>query len=341
MAVPYPPPSRPPASTAAPPASPWNWLRLAIGGGAYVGVLLASVLTRGVPLEREQVLLWVMGALAVVAVSGPRHRARQVIVDWLPFLLVLVVYDYSRGLADQAGFPVRWQPQIRADELLFGGQLPTVWLQEQLIDPARVHTWEVVVAVTYASHFVVPFVVAATLWFRDRARWAAFVRRFVVLSFLGVVTFVLVPTGPPWLAAQTGRLDEAVARPVGRGWSVLGLDIAERVLEKGQASVNLTAAVPSLHAAYAALIAVVLWPSVRWLSRLVLAAYTVGMGFVLVLGGEHYVVDIAIGWAYVALTMLVVGQTEQWWRRRRDRAGQLPPESESSPPDVMSELISE
>lgn len=328
MTVSFPAPTGPPTTVGAPPPPGWNWLRVAVGGGAYVGALVASVLTRGVPLEREQVLLWVMAALAVAALSGPRHRAGQVIVDWLPFLLVLVLYDYSRGLADQAGFPIQWQPQIRADELLFGGRLPTVRLQERLIDPSRVHTWEVAVAVTYASHFVVPFVVAATLWVRDRARWVAFARRFLVLSFLGVVTFVLVPSGPPWLATETGRLDQVVSRPVGRGWSVLGLDIAERVLEKGQTTVNLTAAVPSLHAAYAALVAVVLWPSVRWFSRTVLAAYAVGMAFVLVLGGEHYVVDILIGWAYVGLTLVVVGRAERWWQRHR--GGQLPPEPVSS-----------
>lgn len=330
-----PPPDGPPVSTTTPPGAPaatgWRWGRLAVLGGAFAGAFAASVATRGVPLQREQVLAWIIGALAVVALSGPQRRLRQVLLDWLPFLLVLVAYDYSRGLADGVGFAKHWQPQIRADEVLFGGTVPTVWLQERLIDPSRVHTWEVVPAVVYASHFVVPFLVAATLWVRDRDRWAAFTRRFLLLSFLGVATFIVFPAAPPWLASRAGELDAAVSRPVGRGWTVLNLDIADQVLSKGQASVNLYAAIPSLHTAYAALVAAVLWPSVRWVTRAVLAAYAVTMGFVLVLGGEHYVVDVLIGWLYVAAVLLLVGRAERWWRRRRRADPERPPPRAGAP----------
>lgn len=320
----HPPPDGPPLSTDEPPGAPatsggWRWGRLATLGGAYSGALVASVATRGVPLQREQVLAWIIAGLAVVALSGPRRRLRQVLFDWLPFLAVLVLYDYSRGIAEELGFPIQYRPQLRADELLFGGTIPTIPLQERFIDPNRVHTWEVVPALIYASHFVVPFVVAAVLWVRDRARWAAFTRRFVALSFLGVATFVVFPAAPPWLAAQDGYLAEAVSRPVGRGWSVLGLDIAEQVLSKGRASVNVTAAIPSLHTAYAALVAVVLWPTVRLATRALLAVYAVAMGVVLVMGGEHYVVDVLIGWLYVAIVVLGVGRAERWWRARGTR----------------------
>jgi membrane-associated phospholipid phosphatase len=307
----------------------YRWGVLAVLGGLYVGALAGSIATRGIPKDREQVLAWMMGALIVVAFASPRHRVSRVLTDWLPFLLVMVVYDYSRGWAETAGMPLHWYPQIRADRFLFGGVLPTVWLQDHLLDPDRVHLWEVVPAITYVSHFVVPFVVAAYLWVRERERYLRFARRFVTLSWLGVATFILFPAAPPWLAARTGRLDEHISRPAGRGWGRLHLHFAEQILHKGQASVNLTAAIPSLHAGYAALVAAFLWPTLGRVGRTVVGTYAVLMGVVLVYGGEHYVTDVLVGWAYVGLTLWLVGSLEGWWAGRRFRA-------EDSDPDPAS-----
>ena len=49
----------------------------------------------------------------------------------------------------------------------------------------------------------------------------------------------------------------------------------------------------------------------------VLLAYPLAMTFTLVYTGEHYVIDVLVGWLYVALTFLVVGWAERWWARRR------------------------
>lgn len=81
----------------------------------------------------------------------------------------------------------------------------------------------------------------------------------------------------------------------------------------GQASVNLVAAVPSLHAAFTALVAMFLWPRFRRGWRLVLAAYPLAMGFTLVATGEHYVVDLILGWLYASAVMVAWGA----WERRR------------------------
>ena len=66
------------------------------------------------------------------------------------------------------------------------------------------------------------------------------------------------------------------------------------------------AAVPSLHAAYALLIALFLWPLARGAWRIPLAAYPVAMGFALVYTAEHYVVDVLLGWVYAAAATVAV-----------------------------------
>jgi len=53
----------------------------------------------------------------------------------------------------------------------------------------------------------------------------------------------------------------------------------------------------------------------RWWPLLL--AYPLAMTFTLVYTGEHYVVDVLVGWLYVGLTFFAVGVGERWWARRR------------------------
>ena len=75
-----------------------------------------------------------------------------------------------------------------------------------------------------------------------------------------------------------------------------------------------------MHAAFALLVAVFLWPLVRstW-GRGLLAAYPLVMGLTLVYTGEHYVVDVALGWLYVVVVFGLVGRAERWLVSRKDR----------------------
>jgi membrane-associated phospholipid phosphatase len=79
------------------------------------------------------------------------------------------------------------------------------------------------------------------------------------------------------------------------------------------------AAVPSLHSAYPMLLALFFWKTARrW--RWLLAWYPLAMGFTLVYTGEHFVIDVLLGWLY-ALVVFVVGNRvyERWDRRLTHR----------------------
>jgi hypothetical protein len=149
-----------------------------------------------------------------------------------------------------------------------------------------------------------PLVLAA-LWLRDRARWARYARLVVGLSAAGLLTYVLYPAAPPWLAARGGVI-EPVERLSGVGWEVMGLPRAGALLADSQGQVNQVAAVPSLHTAFAVLTCLVLLPVAarRW-QRLVLIGYPPAMALVLVWSGEHYVIDTVLGAVYAAGVVLV------------------------------------
>lgn len=96
----------------------------------WVIVIVYRTATAGVAFNRELLLLYIATGLAAASIG--RRKMLMVIRDWLPFAVVLLVYDVSRGAATLVGTPTLWQWQVNADRWLSFGTVPTVWLQERL-----------------------------------------------------------------------------------------------------------------------------------------------------------------------------------------------------------------
>ncbi|MGB8211450.1 MAG: inositol phosphorylceramide synthase, partial [Mycobacterium sp.] len=110
-------------------------------------VVVYRTLTDGLAFNRELLLLYIATGL-VAASIGRGHKAFAVVCDWLPFALVLVVYDLSRGAATLLGAPTLWHFQPQADRWLFFGTVPTLWLQERIKMP-QPPWWEVIISGIY------------------------------------------------------------------------------------------------------------------------------------------------------------------------------------------------
>ncbi|OCB14006.1 phosphoesterase [Mycolicibacterium porcinum] len=309
----------------------------------WASVVGYRTVTDGFAFNRELLLLYIATGLLAASI-GQGRRMLYVIRDWLPFAVVLAAYDLSRGAATLVGRPTLWHWQVDADRWLFFGTVPTVWLQERL---KQVHPpwWEVVMSTVYMSFFILPYVVAGVLWLRDREEWKRFVRLFVGLSFAALAIYALLPAAPPWAAARCSADDvdggpsgpgcmfrsarEAVdggllgamqgsqdgahdwiERIVTRGWGKLNLHTATALIDQGQASVNLVAAIPSLHAGLTAAVAAFLWHRVNRGWRPLLVAYPLIMAFTLVYTAEHYVVDILLGWTLAGVVMFALNRFE-------------------------------
>jgi membrane-associated phospholipid phosphatase len=107
------------------------------------------------------------------------------------------------------------------------------------------------------------------------------------------------------MASRDGDLGPTV-RIVGFVSKAAPIDYFGSLWEHGTRYANDVAAMPSLHAAYAMLIALFFWSRVGWRWRLLLAAYALGMGFALVYTGEHYFSDVLAGWLYAGCAALAV-----------------------------------
>ncbi len=279
--------------------------------GVYFVALGAWSAHYGIPTQRELVIIWTCGALACASLGRNPRQILQLLADWLPIVAVLGAYDLTRGAADSLGIGVHETTMIDFDRFVFLGETPTEWLQANLNRPEIVNGWDVAFTLVYTSYFIVPFALAGVLWIRDRLAFLGFTRRLVTLVLAGLATYIAFPAAPPWLAAQAGLLED-VHRTTAAGWEVIGGGTAG-LFSKGQASVNLVAAVPSLHAAITALVVMFLWGRVRPWLRPLLALYPLAMGLTLIATGEHYLFDVLLGWLYAGGVM---GAWALWERRR-------------------------
>jgi hypothetical protein len=274
-----------------------DWLAV-LAPAAFVVALAANIVLWGLPTEHAGFFAWLVGGLLAFSIRAWRRWPR-LLLDWLPIVALLIVYDIARGHAGGDITSAHYHAQVDFDRFLTGGQLPTAWLQDRLhtpgTDPAP---WDYAAWATYITHFFVPWVTLAVLWRTAHDRFRVLRDRLVALTIAGCTIYALYPAAPPWLAA-TPPVDRLI-QPI---WQHVGLKVAAPLFESGDSFVNVVAAVPSLHAAYPCLLLLVFWDRGR-VARAVLGLYTLAMGFTLVYSGEHFVFDIFAGWSLAGAVVL-------------------------------------
>ncbi|MGH7264812.1 MAG: phosphatase PAP2 family protein [Candidatus Rokuibacteriota bacterium] len=264
-------------------------------GAIYV---LALWIQAAVYLPKEIVLLVFLGAAAAC------RQLRPFLRDWaVPLLLLFamdalreVAYDVTRAL-DRTVI-MSWP--IRADRAVFG-TLPTLALQSWLHPTAEARWYDLVMAALHGSHFVSFLVVGLAVWVWRPDRFRRYVAAVLITAYAGLAGYVIVPTAPPWLAAELGHLPPTPRLLL----SVPYLELP-RFLLVGL-DTNPVAAMPSLHAAFSLVVALglgLVWPRARRLGYL----YVLTVGFAVVYGGEHYVVDLLAGYAVAAFGFWLAGR---------------------------------
>ena len=266
-----------------------------------VGSLLLA-LGLGVP-DRPYLLVWTVVLAALVGVANPQPWAR-VLVDWLPVLVIAAGYDLVRDFAPDLVTRAVTEPQLRFDEILFGGTAPTVRLQRLLVDRGTPHWWDYGVWLFYLSHFVVTPTIAVWLYLRHREWFRRYALMILGVTLMAFATYFVLPAIPPWLASRQRDL-QPTTRIVHAVWQSLGATGPAKVFAGDSKLANPVAALPSLHAAWPFVALLFLWtktPRLRW----VLLAYNLTMTLVLIYGAEHYLSDILLGWCYALVTVVVV-----------------------------------
>jgi hypothetical protein len=291
--------------------------RLAFAG---IGAVVLFALYAGKVLFLPKLIVF----LAVIGIAARARRFEGFLRDWFVFLAFVQLTDGLRGLVYlltcRLHLPVHVLYTLRWERGLFG-TIPSAALQKALLHSPDGQTFgalEKVLTVVHGSHFVVFLGFGLFLWLRRSPRFRLFRASFTFLMAAGITGFALVPTVPPWMAAELFgflpklvhfniRIYNAVAPGLNTGFNT-----------------NPVAAMPSLHAAFPILCSLVAWAAFRWRSW-PFHVYTLLVLFTIVYTGDHYVVDVLAGGLLAA-----AGFTAAGWTLRKQGPASLAPAEDAS-----------
>jgi membrane-associated phospholipid phosphatase len=227
-----------------------------------------------------------------MAIALPRTRRRDAAVYALQMWAFIVIHELPYDNAAALERRVHVDYPIACDRVLGLGVPLNARLQRLLAREAPRALDHVLVWVHWLWFFE-PHAACAWILWRHPKR---FTRAAVLVSslfHLGAVVYVLVPTAPPWWAAEEGKLRgcRRLMTEVGeKFWGDLWVPLYDFL------GGNPVAAMPSLHFSSSVMAAHVL-SEVGSVEGGIGWAYAGVLGFALVYLGEHYVIDLLAGLA--------------------------------------------
>jgi hypothetical protein len=274
-----------------------------------------------------------LGALAVLIV--PIHRAKAFFAAFIPYTLIWVAFTAIRALAGRTIIAKTLNTRVSAVERwIFGGQLPTVVLQDHFFHPTHLRWWDYFFTGIHWSYFLVPHIVAVRTWQKHPVFFKRYLVAMTLSLAMGLAIYFLIPSNPPWLAPEVG---ESPMFPVpNRVMAQVGEQIGGGIYRASYKVIgesNPIAAMPSLHMAITFL---VVFPAIRagkkW--AIVAFAYSFLMGLALIYLGEHYFIDVVMGMAITTYGWFISGL---WCNRvapaaRAALRPAAPPTPEPAPP---------
>jgi membrane-associated phospholipid phosphatase len=236
-------------------------------------------------------ILMLLLILLAVSVMG---RVRPFLRDWFAFIGFIYLFDSLRGAIYIAicrlGLPVHTLYVIKAEQSLFGG-IPSVVLQNLFLHPVsgKEFGWfEKFITVAYGTHFVAFILVGFFIWLHKSRDFRFFKMSFYLAIFLGLLGYFAIPTVPPWMASTVFGLLPRLIR-----FNAVIFNMAIPDITSGF-DTNPIAAMPSLHAAFPFLCALILWRIYRW-KAWPFYVYACIVLFAILYTGDHYFVDLLAG----------------------------------------------
>jgi membrane-associated phospholipid phosphatase len=231
--------------------------------------------------------------------AGRRHLprgyadfARQVLI-WFGFLLA---YQVARGLADRdptRAFDNGWRV-IDLEQRLTGlGELTLQgWTQSS-------HFLEELVSWTYwNSEFTVIGLALLWVYLRRNEAFTRFRNTILLANGLGLIGYVLLPTAPPRFFTSMGFTDTL--------GQLGGLNHGSGLVELAS---NPYAAMPSLHAADALIVGIVLASVARrWPIKVLWLLWPLWVWFAVMATGNHFWLDVFAGVVLGTISLAIVYQ---------------------------------
>lgn len=243
-------------------------------------------------------------------------QAWQMFRRIFPFIVVILIYESFRSVADKLNSHVNYNLAPHIDRFIFGN-LPTATLQKWMWR-GHVRWYDIVLYIPYMMFFIIPLGMAILVWKTRVKHYWEIVTAYSILFFSSFLTFLLMPTAPPWLASQNHYI-QPITRVSSYVWFSLGIHNFPSVYN--HIAPNPVAAFPSLHAGVSTLFSLIMFKLYgrRWGVLSLLYPILIYIG--VVYEGEHYAADVIAGIIYAVTAFLaapyVVRFVDSLWTRSK------------------------
>ena len=271
------------------------------------------------PVRKDHIIL------VIVYIGLILLKKHEFTRDVIPLLMAWLSYDSLRGFVDHVVYRVSGQWALDLDVLLLGwlfnGQSPPIWFHEH----GGILWVTAFTGIFYIGYIVFSVFFALYLWFtrhrgeRNYEYYWQFVISFFIIALLGMTTFYLLPTAPPWYyekcgftypcADYEGGPDTARLNDVD---ALLGVPVFASFYSLES---NPFAAFPSLHVGYpvlAALLSRRKWGrkgEVVWLFPLIVAFSAMYLN-------HHWFIDVVAGFVYGWVSFTLGTRIVIYYRRK-------------------------
>ncbi len=175
---------------------------------------------------------------------------------------------------------------------------------------------DVFTGAAYAIHFFMPWIVGFLFWSwrKDREIFFRFTYTLAILNLAGLLTYVFLPSAPPWYVLKYGFAQPGIEHQV--AGNAAGLAKLDKLLGVnffgtvwGALNPNRFAAIPSLHGGHSLTCAIFCaWGFREWKiwQRALFFLYPALMWFSAVYLNHHYVIDLLWATGYIAVGIFLV-----------------------------------
>ena len=267
----------------------------------YVAALVTMV-----ALDRYVFVIKSLTVPLLLLAALASRRLTRFINDWAVFLAAVVCFDFGRGLAfaltTHFELPMYLDYVLTWERWLCGGAIAPLSLQHlraALSDPVWLDRFFVLI---YSSHYVFFFGVGFVIWYTRRAAFRTYALAITAVLYGGLVVYLLMPTIPPWIAANELLVLPPIVQLVRSFYNVHVPELLSAF------DVNPIAAMPSLHTALPAICVLLTF---RYFGRwgIPVALYALAVCVAVIYVGEHFLVDVVAGWI---LALVVYAGVHRW-----------------------------
>ena len=292
---------------------------------------------RRLRLPPPVVVLAAASAPVGLTIAKSRSRLRDTFIYALQMWAYIATYQMPYENPEKLMRRVKVDYPVKSDRLIGFGETPNVRLQRWLGRPGTVTQFDKFLTWTHWTWILNPHLANVYIMFKHPERFSRASAMVCGTFDVGALCYWVVPTAPPWWAAEAGKtppvrriMAEAGEEFWGRAWPGL----------EGFFGGNPVAAMPSLHFATSVMAAQML-AETGPVAGVVGWTYALTLGFGLVYMGEHYVVDLVFGYALVEFVKRIAPRISPLLEEITGQLQALEARASRAPPLRLRSLSSE